>query len=110
MNVPRPISLTRKPYKRLLVVSLVGACAAGGAYAVAAPAHLRTHRVSVSSSGAQGNAEAGELAMSGDGRFVAFASKATNMVRGDTNGVADIFVRDRKTGKTRRITISTSGR
>ena len=40
-------------------------------------------------------------AISADGRFVAFSSDATNLVPGDTNGAADVFVRDRQTGTTR---------
>ena len=41
--------------------------------------------------------------LSDDGRFVTYASSATNLVTGDTNGEADIFVWDRDTGETRRI-------
>src|SRR5213078_398325 len=48
-------------------------------------------------------------AISADGRFVAIASNATNLVGGDTNGFTDIFVRDRKTGKTRRVSLSSAG-
>ncbi|MFO1036405.1 MAG: hypothetical protein U1E45_06145 [Geminicoccaceae bacterium] len=43
--------------------------------------------------------------LSVNGRFVAFASEATNIVPKDTNGVADIFVRDRKTQTTRRVNL-----
>ncbi|MBI5544490.1 MAG: PD40 domain-containing protein, partial [Deltaproteobacteria bacterium] len=48
-------------------------------------------------------------AISDDGRYVAFESEATNLVAGDTNGVADIFLRDRLTGTTTRISVSSSG-
>ena len=54
-----------------------------------------TERVSVSSSGEQANGPSSTPAISGDGRYVAFASEATNLVAGDTNGNWDIFVRDR---------------
>jgi len=58
-----------------------------------------TERISVSTSGEQGNGYTGYtasgLAMSGDGRFVAFSSEASNLVAGDTNGYPDVFVRDR---------------
>jgi len=47
--------------------------------------------------------------VSGDGRFVAFFSAATNLVPGDTNGVADVYVRDRVTSTTRRVSVSSSG-
>ena len=63
----------------------------------------RTERVSVPAGG--GQADGGSLwpAMSADGRFVVFASTAGNLVPGDTNGVMDIFVRDRARGETRRL-------
>ena len=48
----------------------------------------------------------GPPAISGDGRFVAFASSATNLVKGDRNGVADVFVRDRVAGTTERVTMA----
>jgi Tol biopolymer transport system component len=68
-----------------------------------------TTRVSVSSSGAQANAESVNAAISADGRFVAFESLATNLVASDTNGVRDVFVRDRATGTTTRVSVSSSG-
>ena len=68
-----------------------------------------TTRVSVSSAGAQGNYYSGEPAISPDGRFVAFVSDATNLVPGDTNGVADVFVHDRNTRRTQRVSISSAG-
>ncbi|MBI4729560.1 MAG: PD40 domain-containing protein [Acidobacteria bacterium] len=48
--------------------------------------------------------------MSGDGRLVAFSSEASNLVRGDTNGVSDVFVRDLVRGTTVRVSVSSSGR
>jgi Tol biopolymer transport system component len=64
-----------------------------------------TQRVSVSSAGAQANDFSGAADVSGDGRFVAFESGATNLVAGDTNGVNDIFVRDRLAGTTERVSV-----
>ena len=59
----------------------------------------RTERVSVSSNGEQGDNASGAgfhgVAISADGRSVVYASWASNLVPGDTNGVADIFVRAR---------------
>ena len=52
-----------------------------------------TIRVSRSARARQGNGDSGQAAISGDGRYVAFHSGATNLVRGDSNGVVDIFVR-----------------
>jgi len=66
-----------------------------------------TVRVSVSSSGAQGNFYSGEPAISADGRFIAFRSEATNLVPGDTNGVSDVFVHERITGRTYRVSTGT---
>jgi Tol biopolymer transport system component len=47
--------------------------------------------------------------ISGDGRYVGFTSYSTNLVAGDTNGVADGFVRDLKRGITRRVTVNAAG-
>ena len=47
--------------------------------------------------------------ISGDGRYVAFVSSATNLVAGDTNGQSDIFVRDRRRAATVRVSVSTGG-
>ena len=68
-----------------------------------------TRRVSVSSGGVQGNNTSFSQALSADGRFVAFRSDATNLVPGDTNGMGDVFVRDRQTGTTRRVSVSSGG-
>lgn len=66
-------------------------------------------RVSVSSSGAQGNHLSVQPAISADGRLVAFASYASNLVSGDTNGVDDIFVHDRLSGETTLVSVSSAG-
>jgi len=68
-----------------------------------------TTRVSVSSSGAQANNGPSAPSISADGRYVAFASAASNLVAGDTNGTPDIFVHDRITGATTRISVNFSG-
>lgn len=65
--------------------------------------------VSVSSSGAQGNHSSRSPSISGDGRYVAFQSYASNLVTDDTNGGWDVFVHDRVTGLTRRASESSSG-
>jgi Tol biopolymer transport system component len=65
-----------------------------------------TSRVDVSSAGhqANGGAPAGRAVEVSDGcRMVAFASAASNLVPGDTNGQMDVFLRDRTTGRTRRV-------
>jgi len=68
-----------------------------------------TTRVSLSSTGAEGNNDSFFPAISANGRFVAFASIASNLVRGDTNHRLDVFVRDRKRGKTTRVSVNSAG-
>jgi len=65
--------------------------------------------VSVSSAGAQGDRDSSMPALSGDGRFVAFQSTATNLVLGDTNSAMDVFVHDLETGTTERVNVSAAG-
>jgi Tol biopolymer transport system component len=65
--------------------------------------------ISVSSAGTQGNGASDHASVSADGRFVAFDSLASNLVVGDTNGVVDVFVRDRVAGTTTRVSMSYSG-
>ena len=69
-----------------------------------------TTRVSVSTSGgdADGYGSFGHIAA--DGRYVAFLSDAGNLVAGDTNGVDDVFVRDRQANTTRRVSLGPGGR
>ena len=69
-------------------------------------------RVSLTNLGAEGDGWSGQLFgidLSGDGQLVLFASGATNLVAGDTNGWVDIFLRDRAAGTTERMTLSTTG-
>jgi Tol biopolymer transport system component len=68
-----------------------------------------TTRVSVGSTGAEGNDDSGYPAISANGRFVAFASLASNLVPGDRNHRFDVFVRDLKRGKTTRVDVSSAG-
>ncbi len=55
----------------------------------------RTERVSIALGGLSADDRTPALGMSGDGRYVVFGGEATNLVIADTNGVSDIFVRDR---------------
>jgi Tol biopolymer transport system component len=68
-----------------------------------------TTRVSVDSAGNQGNTSSGNPSISADGRFVAFISNASNIVPGDTNDETDIFVRDRLTNTTTRLSVDSAG-
>jgi Tol biopolymer transport system component len=66
-------------------------------------------RVSVDSAGNQANNETLFSAVTANARFVAFQSKASNLVTGDSNGLQDIFLRDRATGLTQRVNVDSSG-
>ncbi|HUS66822.1 MAG TPA: hypothetical protein VMZ28_19930 [Kofleriaceae bacterium] len=68
-----------------------------------------TELVSQSSDGEPADAGSSSHSMSADGRFVVFVSEATNLVDGDDNGVADVFVRDRQTGTTARVSAPVTG-
>ena len=68
-----------------------------------------TTRVSVASDGTQGDGFSQNAAISGDGRYVAFRSGATDLVAGDTNDCDDIFVHDRVTGATTRVSVASDG-
>jgi hypothetical protein len=68
-----------------------------------------TVRVSLSSRGHQANGPSGGLGISADGRFRLFWSEATNLVPGDTNHQADIFVRDARSGRTFRVDLTSAG-
>ncbi len=69
----------------------------------------RTERVSEDSAGVQGNSYSQKSSISGDGRFVTFESDADNLVGRDTNDSGDIFVHDRLTGRTERVSENSSG-
>lgn len=66
-------------------------------------------RLNLSQQGAQGNANSHTPAISGNGRYVTFASDATNLVFGDNNGFTDIFVVDTITGAISRLSIAGDG-
>jgi Tol biopolymer transport system component len=68
-----------------------------------------TERVTVASNETVANSDTDSLAISRDGRFVAFGSMASNLVPNDTNNVGDVFVRDRTTGLTERVSVNSSG-
>ena len=68
-----------------------------------------TQRVSVGPGGLEANGQSGNPSISDDGRYVAFASDATNLVAGDANNARDIFVHDRATGATQRVSLGEAG-
>jgi Tol biopolymer transport system component len=68
-----------------------------------------TERVSVDSSGQESDGHSFHPGISTDGRFVVFESEASNLVDDDKNGAADIFVHDRATGATERVSVGSAG-
>ncbi|GIK67454.1 MAG: hypothetical protein BroJett018_52480 [Chloroflexota bacterium] len=70
-----------------------------------------THRVSTASDGTQSNSTAldGSPTISANGRYVVYDSYASNLVSGDNNGVYDIFVHDRETCQTTRVSVASDG-
>jgi Tol biopolymer transport system component len=69
-----------------------------------------TERVSVGPAGAQANGQSGLSAISANGRSVVLWSDASNLVARDTNGVADVFVRDRLQRRTMRASVGPDGK
>lgn len=69
----------------------------------------KTKRISVKSNGKEVNSADGseDASISADGRFVAFASDAA-LTNGDTNDMLDVFVHDRKTGRTKRVSVTST--
>jgi Tol biopolymer transport system component len=80
------------------------AVASAGAFATA-----QNELISVDSSGAQANGDSTAVAVTPDGRFVAFESSASNLVADDTNGWQDVFVRDRLLGTTELVSRNSNG-
>jgi Tol biopolymer transport system component len=70
----------------------------------------KTRVASLTSSGKKENDKSANPWISGDGRYVVFESRATNLVKDDTNKKYDIFRRDLKQGKTVRVSVSSSGK
>jgi Tol biopolymer transport system component len=64
--------------------------------------------VSESTRGHQANESVGYKSISNSGRFVVFESSADNLVKHDTNGQDDVFVRDRRSKTTRRVSVTSS--
>lgn len=131
LGLPAPVRLSQAPRHGrwgatilvALALTLAPWIAASAAPAPASPSgapapppgvHLppppgTTLRASVSGSGLEGLGASLDAAISADGRWVAFASAAGNLVGGDTNGAPDIFVRDLAAGTTTRIPIIGGG-
>lgn len=104
---------------RLLMMNVMsGSCVAagvlvGGLLVPGLAAGAPPDRVSIRSDGAQSNGPSSGAATSGDGECVAFYSDASNLIPqalgGDTNQVRDVFVFDRRTRLSQRVSVSTEG-
>jgi Tol biopolymer transport system component len=68
-----------------------------------------TTRVSVDDSGLQSDGASYRPSLSGDGRYVAYYSEASNLVSGDTNGAGDVILFDRRSGATKRVSVVGGG-
>jgi Tol biopolymer transport system component len=66
-------------------------------------------RISVNNNGEEANGESSEPFISDNGRFVVFASTASNLVEGDINNKTDIFVYDLLENKIERISVDSNG-
>ncbi len=69
----------------------------------------RLERVDLTSSGQLSNGSTSQAAIAAGGRFVAFSSSATNLAPNDTNGVNDVFLKDRVTGSVARVSETKNG-
>lgn len=102
-------SLTRSLTRSVLVpILLVSVVVVGLEPATAYPRPGSTERVSLGAEG-EGNLASFKPSLSADGRYVAFWSEASNLVPGDTNELGDVFVRDRLTSRTERISVASDG-
>ena len=65
--------------------------------------------ISLHSDGTQGDDNSSAPVISSDGAFIAFESTATNLIDNDLNGLRDIFVHNRNTGVTERVSVDSNG-
>ncbi len=99
-----------------LTCAPVGSCGARRSRPRRAHIYLRdtwngtTTRITRSMRGAEPDGDSSWPSISADGRYVAFTSEASNLVHGDTNGDADVFVHDTATGQTEVISRTPAGR
>jgi Tol biopolymer transport system component len=68
-----------------------------------------TTRLSKAFDGSPANGDSFFPAISEDGRYIAFESFASNILLGDTNNASDVFVADRLTGATQRVSVASGG-
>ncbi len=95
------------PRKTLALSTLISAIAAGSTFAQSP--YVITKRISTDSLGLEVNGASYRPSLSLDGRYTAFWSNASNLVPGDVNGYADIFVRDELLGTVELISVGFGG-
>lgn len=88
---------------------VAGAVTALAATTATAQTSGRITRASVGALGGEAHGNSGVPSLSGDGRYVAFASDAADLVPGDTNDDTDVFVRDRQSGVVERVSLAWNG-
>lgn len=98
------ITRTRKPLGAAAIIAIVSMTWVVGR----ADAQVTTQRVSVPPSG-EADGGSGYADMTPDARYVAFSSYARNLVPGDTNGSADVFLADRRSGAVTRVSVGNGG-
>ena len=94
------------------IITVVGAGTIVGATLLTGPPSVAAQqpvRISVSSSGTQGNSPSGPAVLARNALKVAFVSAASNLVPGDTNNSFDVFVRDLTTNVTTRVSVAPDG-
>ena len=100
-------TIARETRRVVLLVAAAAACV------VTPDAHAQTPpfiaRVSRTAAGVDGNQSPGRVAVSADGRYVAFDSSASNLVPGDNNDDSDVFVQDATTGVVERVSTTWNG-
>lgn len=69
----------------------------------------RLYAINLNARGEPGNGASANPTLTPDGRFVVFASQANDLVEGDANGVADVFLRDLRLGQTRLVSPGSNG-
>src|SRR5919106_4472385 len=101
--------MRRQVVNRPILLATAWVIVAGVAAASPAAAAPNTQRLSVSSGDVQGDSGSLGSAASGKGTLTAFDSGATNLVANDANGAQDVFVRNKKSGKTSLVSVRSNG-
>lgn len=104
INVTSTATMKARGFKGGMSSSTV----ASATFTIFPPRTIR--RVSISSSGEEGNGKNWLPSIAADGRYVAFSSEARNLADGDTNRTIDVFVHDCQTGETTRVSVNSSGK